>query len=165
VRVELLNRSRDGRDYWIDADIQPLRDVTGALTGFIAVETEITEQVTQRLRSAALLAALPTAVVVHGRQGEVLDANRAATVAAGPAAGRRRRWTADAARARCTRTWSRWRPAELPVQRSLRSGVARAASCWAWTTATAAAAGCWPIPNRCATRWAGPTAWWPATST
>jgi diguanylate cyclase (GGDEF)-like protein/PAS domain S-box-containing protein len=78
VRVELLNRSRDGRDYWIDADIQPLHDAHGALSGFIAVETVITEQVTQRLRSAALLAALPTAVVVHGQDGRVLDANRAA---------------------------------------------------------------------------------------
>ena len=78
VRVELLKRSRDGRDFWIDADIQPLHSPAGELTGFIAVETVITEQVTQRLRSAALLAALPTAVVVHGRDGQVLQANPAA---------------------------------------------------------------------------------------
>jgi diguanylate cyclase (GGDEF)-like protein/PAS domain S-box-containing protein len=78
VRAELLNRSRDGRDYWIDADIQPLRNVGGELTGFIAVETVITEQVTQRLRSAALLAAMPTAVVVHAQDGTVLQVNPAA---------------------------------------------------------------------------------------
>jgi diguanylate cyclase (GGDEF)-like protein/PAS domain S-box-containing protein len=79
IRVELLNRSRDGRDYWIDADIQPLHDAAGELSGFIAVETVITEQVTQRLRTAALLAALPTAVVVHGNDGAVLQVNPAAS--------------------------------------------------------------------------------------
>ena len=33
VRAELINRSRDGRDYWIDADIQPLHDGNGQLAG------------------------------------------------------------------------------------------------------------------------------------
>ena len=87
VRVELLNRSRDGRDYWIDTDIQPLHDARGMLSGFIAVETVITEQVTQRLRSAALKAALPTAVVVHDQSGQVLDANRSACALLGVQAG------------------------------------------------------------------------------
>jgi PAS domain S-box-containing protein len=112
VRVELLNRSRDGRDYWIDADIQPLHDAHGALSGFIAVETVITEQVTQRLRSAALLAALPTAVVVHGQDGRVLDANRAAHDLLGVQPGdavdglmQRRPLHDD------LRRWRRWRPA------------------------------------------------------
>ena len=120
VRAEVLNRSRDGRDYWIDADIQPLRNAGGELTGFIAVETEITEQVTQRLRSAALLAALPTAVVVHDPQGQVLDANRAARALLGLQPG-------DAADALMHRgplhdDLEPLEAAELPVQRSLRSG-------------------------------------------
>ena len=120
VRVELLNRSRDGRDYWIDADIQPLRNAAGELTGFIAVETEITAQVTQRLRSAALLAALPTAVVVHGPRGEVVDANRAAQALLGVRQG-------DAADALLQRgplheDLEPMEAPELPVQRSLRSG-------------------------------------------
>ena len=120
LRVELLNRSRDGRDYWIDADLQPLRNVAGELTGFIAVETEITDQVTQRLRSAALLSALPTALVVHDRQGAVLDANRAAQSLLGLQPG-------DAADALMQRgplqeDLEPLEAAELPVQRSLRSG-------------------------------------------
>ncbi len=41
IRLELLNRSKDGREYWIDADIQPVRDARGVLTGFIAVHTII----------------------------------------------------------------------------------------------------------------------------
>lgn len=78
VRVELLNRSRDGREYWIDADIQPLRNDAGDLCGFVAVQIVITESMTRRLRSAALLAALPWAVVVHGQDGRVQGANPAA---------------------------------------------------------------------------------------
>ena len=87
VRAELLNRSRDGRDYWIDADIQPLRDAEGRIMGHLAVQTVITEQVTQRLRSASLLAALPIAVVVHDRDGSVREANRAARELLGLAPG------------------------------------------------------------------------------
>lgn len=37
IRLELLNRSKDGREYWIDADIQPVRDGRGVLVGFVAV--------------------------------------------------------------------------------------------------------------------------------
>jgi PAS domain S-box-containing protein len=50
VRTEIANRSRDGREYVLDLDIQPIRDAEGTLTGFIAVETDITEQV--RLRDS-----------------------------------------------------------------------------------------------------------------
>jgi diguanylate cyclase (GGDEF)-like protein/PAS domain S-box-containing protein len=78
VRVELLNRGKDGRSYWVDIDIQPLHDASGAVSGFIAVETEITEQVYQRQRLRALLDALPTGVVEHDAHGAIVDANRAA---------------------------------------------------------------------------------------
>ncbi|MFZ2986448.1 PAS domain S-box protein, partial [Ideonella sp.] len=78
VRVEILNRHKSGANYWVDIDIQPLRDALGGLTGFIAVETDITAQVTQRLRLQALLAALPTGVVEHDASGVVIETNRAA---------------------------------------------------------------------------------------
>jgi diguanylate cyclase (GGDEF)-like protein/PAS domain S-box-containing protein len=120
VRVELLNRSRDGRDYWIDADIQPLHDAAGELTGHIAVQTVITEQVTRRLRQTALLSALPTAVVLHGPDGRVLEANPAAGSLlgvqpgdAGDALMQRRPLHDDLAPLTAD---------ELPVQRTLRGG-------------------------------------------
>ncbi|WP_114966621.1 PAS domain-containing protein, partial [Alkalilacustris brevis] len=55
VRAELLNRSRDGAEYWISADIQPLKDEQGRLYGFIAVQTDITRQRedARRLKAAA----------------------------------------------------------------------------------------------------------------
>jgi PAS domain S-box-containing protein len=75
VRVELLNRGKTGRAYWLDIDIQPLHDASGVLTGFIAVETDITDQVYQRQRLRALLDALPTGVVEQDSDGVIVDAN------------------------------------------------------------------------------------------
>lgn len=55
VQAEILNRARDGRAYWVDLDIQPLKDASGALDGFMAVETDVTErrQQADALRTSA----------------------------------------------------------------------------------------------------------------
>ncbi|MBL8350200.1 MAG: PAS-domain containing protein [Burkholderiaceae bacterium] len=39
---EVLNRSKSGRHYWVELDIQPLHDEAGALSGFMAIELDIT---------------------------------------------------------------------------------------------------------------------------
>lgn len=44
VRTELLNRTRDGVLFWTDIDLQPLRDAEGNLTGYVSIETDITER-------------------------------------------------------------------------------------------------------------------------
>lgn len=41
---EILNQSRTGRRYWLAIEIQPLRDGHGALTGFMAMQSDITER-------------------------------------------------------------------------------------------------------------------------
>jgi len=51
VQAELLNSTRDGRQYWVQLHIQPLRDAQGVLTGFMSVQSDITE----RRRQQALL--------------------------------------------------------------------------------------------------------------
>ncbi len=43
VTVELLNYAKDKREYMIRVKIEPLRDKTGVLTGFMAIETDVTE--------------------------------------------------------------------------------------------------------------------------
>ena len=43
-RGEILNRAKDGREYWVDVDIQPLHDAEGRLVGFMAIESDITER-------------------------------------------------------------------------------------------------------------------------
>ena len=78
VQVELINRNKAGREYWLDIDIRPLHDGCCVLIGFIAVQTDITEQVFQRLRLRTLLDALPTGVVEHDAAGAIIDANHAA---------------------------------------------------------------------------------------
>lgn len=57
VRAQVLSRKKDGSDLWLDLDIQPLRDDSGALAGFVDVASDITErrqaQIEQRIASIA----------------------------------------------------------------------------------------------------------------
>ena len=41
-QAELMQRARDGRDLWVDMEIQPLQDDKGALAGFMRVTSDIT---------------------------------------------------------------------------------------------------------------------------
>lgn len=54
-RVEILNRGKHGREYWLDLEIQPIREPDGSSSGFMAVERDITER---REREARLQQAL-----------------------------------------------------------------------------------------------------------
>ena len=61
-RCQLLNRHKLGAQYWIDIDIQPMRAPNGALLGFMAVESDITDSkatatalATERLRLTHIL--------------------------------------------------------------------------------------------------------------
>ncbi|MDE3009490.1 MAG: PAS domain S-box protein [Pseudomonadota bacterium] len=83
VRAELLNRGKGGREYWLDIDIQPICTADGRVTGFIAVESDITAQVRERLRLRALLDALPAGVIEHDSNGVIVEANQAAEQALG----------------------------------------------------------------------------------
>lgn len=43
--VEVINYHRNGRAYWVNIDTQPMHDDSGTLTGFMAIETDVTERV------------------------------------------------------------------------------------------------------------------------
>ena len=45
VKTEVLNRSKSGKEYWLDLNIVPLFDDENAHIGFMAVEIDITERV------------------------------------------------------------------------------------------------------------------------
>jgi PAS domain S-box-containing protein len=45
VKVELLNKSKSGREYWLEINIVPLFDDENVHIGFMAVEVDITERV------------------------------------------------------------------------------------------------------------------------
>ncbi|MCD0416488.1 PAS-domain containing protein [Rubrivivax sp. JA1024] len=50
---EILNRSRDGRLFWVGLRIEPMRDAHGWLSGFMAIQTDVTAR---RSSEAALRA-------------------------------------------------------------------------------------------------------------
>ncbi len=41
---EMLHYAKDGRTFWVELDIQPLRDEAGQITGFMALQLDITER-------------------------------------------------------------------------------------------------------------------------
>ncbi len=43
-RAEVLNRAKNGREYWIDTEVQPTRDEDGVLIGFMEIGTDVTER-------------------------------------------------------------------------------------------------------------------------
>jgi PAS domain S-box-containing protein len=42
--VEIVNYTKNQRPYWADIEVQPLRDAHGAVTGYMGIETDITER-------------------------------------------------------------------------------------------------------------------------
>jgi PAS domain S-box-containing protein len=75
IQVQILNRGKQGRLYWLHLDIQPLKDDNGLCTGFVAVETDITAEVMARERLETLLRALPAGVVQQDGSGKITHAN------------------------------------------------------------------------------------------
>jgi len=84
ARVEIINYAKDGREYVLDIELAPLRDEAGAITGFMAIESDITERVLahrrileseQRLRT--IFEAEPECVKVLGLDGSLQDMNAA----------------------------------------------------------------------------------------
>ena len=45
VSVELMRRSKDNKDYWVDLNVQPLFDNTHKISGFMFVEFDITDRI------------------------------------------------------------------------------------------------------------------------
>lgn len=81
VQAQLLNRNREGQDYWIAKDIQPLTDDEGRLDGFVSVQTDITElqeahQRALRVRALAMETA-SDGIAISDAQGKYIFMNAA----------------------------------------------------------------------------------------
>ena len=85
-RVEVLNRAKDGRDYWVDTEVQPTRDAQGTLVGFMEIGTDITlQKQTQKKLESALRASstmlstveIHTIVSISDRNGTITEVNDA----------------------------------------------------------------------------------------
>jgi len=86
AEVDILNRAKDGREYWVAIELIALHDGERRCTGFMAVEADITERVRTQERLQAALAEATTlmdtirqhAIVSQAApDGTIVDANEA----------------------------------------------------------------------------------------
>ena len=85
-RVEVINRAKDGHEYWVDTEVQPTRDADGVLVGFMEIGTDITlQKQTQKKLESALRASstmlstveIHTIVSISDRNGTITEVNDA----------------------------------------------------------------------------------------
>jgi len=74
----LVNRRKDGTDFWMDVDKRPMLNAEGAIIGFLGIHVDITEQVAQRDRLASIFDTVTEGVVLIGLDGTILESNPAA---------------------------------------------------------------------------------------
>ena len=75
LQAEINGHDRERRSVTLGLDLQPIQQ---PLPGFIAVLVDLSEVVAQRNKTQALLAALPSGVMLRSAQGRVIDCNPAA---------------------------------------------------------------------------------------
>ena len=123
LRYEWIRRARDGRDIWLNIDLQPVHDEAGQLTGFVRVASDVTARVQQQGKLQALWAALPAGVVVQSTTGAIVDSNRAAERLLGMSLAQMQGVTSMDPRWRTVREdLSDYPGSEHPAMRTLRSG-------------------------------------------
>jgi len=75
VRVQIMNRAKSGRAYWVDMDIQPIRGDDGALEGYIAIESDVTDELAGRRRLEAVIENVASGIVIQDESGAGIDCN------------------------------------------------------------------------------------------
>lgn len=77
-RIEILNRRKDGSEYWGEAEFQPIRKDTGEISEYISIIRDVTEQTIERKRLHTVFAAVTEGIVVQNAVGEIVECNVAA---------------------------------------------------------------------------------------
>jgi len=90
VRFEVLVRSKDGREWWLDTDARPLFDAAGVLQGWVCIQADVTAEVLTRealRRSEANLRNLydlsPLGIALADMGGQLLQTNRSVEIITG----------------------------------------------------------------------------------
>lgn len=83
INCQIQNKSKYGREYWLDLSVQPMQDEYGNVNGFMAVETDISELKESEIEIrgqqqllASTLDSLTSRVVIINGDGLVANANR-----------------------------------------------------------------------------------------
>ncbi len=74
-RLELVCRAQLGREYVVDIEVQPVRNETLTIIGFVVVETDITAQITHRNQLASIFRAMAEGLVVQSVDGSTINCN------------------------------------------------------------------------------------------
>ncbi|MFN9417431.1 MAG: PAS domain S-box protein [Pirellula sp.] len=77
-RIEILNRRKDGREYWGEAEFLPIRSETGEIKEYISIIRDVTEEKLERQRLQTVFAAVTEGIVVQNTAGEIVECNVAA---------------------------------------------------------------------------------------
>lgn len=72
-RAEASAKRKNGETYWVDADVQPVKDASGELEGYVLTLSDITEIREDQRRSEAASAALRDAARLAGLGGWEID--------------------------------------------------------------------------------------------
>jgi PAS domain S-box-containing protein len=75
VRFEILVRSKNGREWWLDTDAQPLLDSDGTLRGWACIQADVTEQRLAETRAQEQLRAAKEAAEAANRAKSEFLAN------------------------------------------------------------------------------------------
>ncbi len=78
VQTTLLNRSKDGIEYWLHLDIQPVMDASGDLIEFVSIQSDVTGQMRAQLQLQSLLDATSDGLTLHDANGTLIACNRTA---------------------------------------------------------------------------------------
>ena len=80
VRVEMINYTKDGREFWVELDITPIADANGWYTHWISIQRDITDRKTAEKQIDKLSLAVEQSlesVVVTDLQGSIEYVNEA----------------------------------------------------------------------------------------
>ncbi len=68
-KTEVVNYGKDGREYWLEIEVQPVRDENGSICNFMAIESDVTER---RMADEALKSAVAEAKAANLAKSEFL---------------------------------------------------------------------------------------------
>jgi diguanylate cyclase (GGDEF)-like protein/PAS domain S-box-containing protein len=75
LRIQLLNRTKSGRRYWVDLAIDPVHGPDGRIEGFVGVQSDVTNLVEARQRTSAIVENVAAGIVRHDATGEIIGCN------------------------------------------------------------------------------------------
>lgn len=78
IRRTILNRRKNGMPWWVDIDIRPIFADGGEISGFAAIQCDITAFVEEKSRKEAFFENATAGIVIHDESGRPIECNEEA---------------------------------------------------------------------------------------